>query len=860
MSAEEWDQIKRLFSAALALPETERADYLENACGGRNDLLATVEELLVNHSQMATGSGMLAEPAPAALAVGELVANRYRLVRFIARGGMGEVHEVFDERLRVRLALKTLRPELAVDREAMARFERELLITREVSHDSLCRMFDFVEHETARGRLPCLTMELLEGESLAERLARQRPLDRETALLYIRQIGAAMTTLHEQGIVHRDLKPSNVMLAKRRHRPQQAVVTDFGLAKMKNSDTELFQSQFNLQVGAPYFMAPELLRCEDHSVASDVYSFGLVIDEMITTRRAYSAESIQALYFAKLWEDPIPPRDRSVGLPDHWNDVVLGCLERDTRRRFASVAEVVRRLESPVSQHRPYMGRRAVLTAGIGATVASVGAAAVIRSQAPNATVGVFDIENRTAKPFDYLCRGTVAELMRRLSNLGGVKALRLYATRRGELAKKQGFSLDGALEGEPGKMRLIMQLFDNSAGRVLWSKDFGSRLSQPDGGVKVSNVLDLQSEIAAQTIAALEGALGLGFRLRVALRRWQHGSSFAVGSPTSSNTAFDDFLRGQMLLQEGTPASVPAAVESFDRAVAEDPHFALAWAALAQAHLAWMNLNHARSEESGRSARFGAERALEEDGELPEAHAAMGAVRQNEWDWRGALQSFDYALRLKPRFPRVLRWRAGLLLQFARFEEAIQAMEQALEIDPYDRTSASGHGLTLLFAGRVREAIQFLEDAVAGRDLTSARFNLGQAYARQAYLLGNSGSAALYAKALQQAEIVARSESKRPRLSTQMFALTYSLCTPPTAALPYVRELEEDVFQNGGSPVRLAWIYAIQKETDKALELLERALLARDASLYYIRVNPFLENLRKQQRFEAIVAAMQLT
>ena len=141
-----------------------------------------------------------------------MVAGRYRVVRFLAHGGTGEVYEVFDERLKLRLALKTLRSDLSSDRSALARFERELLVARQVSHENLCRLFDLVEYDTPVGPIPCLTMELLEGESLSERLARERPLDLETAREFVRQIGRGLTALHEHGIIHRDLKPSNVLI------------------------------------------------------------------------------------------------------------------------------------------------------------------------------------------------------------------------------------------------------------------------------------------------------------------------------------------------------------------------------------------------------------------------------------------------------------------------------------------------------------------------------------------------------------------------------------------------------------------------------------------------------------------------
>ncbi|MEO8372907.1 MAG: protein kinase [Candidatus Solibacter sp.] len=860
MTAAEWERVKSLFSASLAVSEAQRAAFLADACGDRKDLLRTLEELLANHAESVSTTHSVGESGTTVLNDGDLVAGRYRVVRFMAHGGMGEVYEIFDERLKLRLALKTLRSELLSDRTALARFERELLIARDVSHENLCRLYDLVEHDTPSGPVPCLTMELLDGESLAERLSRERPLDLATALEFAQQIGRGLAALHDHGIIHRDLKPSNVMLATRRNRPQQAIVTDFGLAKAKDPDRVLFESQPDVRAGAPYFMAPELLRREDPSIASDVYAFGLIVDEMVTTRRAYSSESLHALYFSKLWERPTPPRERANNLPAHWNSAILRCLEIEPEQRFGSVAEIAGALEGDVRARPRPMTRRMVFAATVAVPVL-LGGAALRTLAAPQAvSIGVFDIDNRTDHEFDYLCRGTITELIRRLGQVEGIEVMRLYSTRDGATsAGTNRFALDGVMERQDSRLHLRMQLFDKVARAYVWSHEFVREVGKETGQTRVLNLLELQGEIAGSAVEATEHSLGVIYRAEAGLRRRFRTGGFSIGSPTMSNSAFDHFLRGQTLLQESTPASLPAAVESFERAVAEDSRFALAYAGLAHAYLMWLNYDQMRSQELAQKARQSAERAINEDPSLPEGHVGMAGVQQYEWNWEGALQSFDQALRLKPRFPRALRWRAGLLLQFGRFDEAVAGMYQALALDPYDRTASAGHGLTLLFAGRVRDSIRLLEEALEGREMVLGRFNLGQAYARHAFLLKDASSPQWFEKALRQAEMVALAEGKQPKLATQMFALFHSLKGDLEAAAPYVRRMEDELLQAYGAPVRLAWMYSVQGAVERALNLLERALVQRDPSLIYVRVNPFLENSRSHPRFQAVVSAMRL-
>src|SRR5262249_39103647 len=147
-------------------------------------------------------------------------------------------------------------------------------------------------------------------------------------------------------VIHRDLKPSNVMLTRRKDGNVRAVVMDFGLAKLDDPDGDFYDSRTDIQAGAPYFMAPELLRSEKPSIASDIYSLGLVIDELVTRTRAFSATSLGALYFAKLWEQPVEPFKRAIDLPDNWGRVIIRCLESKAEARFHSAREVIHALES----------------------------------------------------------------------------------------------------------------------------------------------------------------------------------------------------------------------------------------------------------------------------------------------------------------------------------------------------------------------------------------------------------------------------------------------------------------------------------------------------------------------------------
>jgi tetratricopeptide (TPR) repeat protein len=331
----------------------------------------------------------------------------------------------------------------------------------------------------------------------------------------------------------------------------------------------------------------------------------------------------------------------------------------------------------------------------------------------------------------------------------------------------------------------------------------------------------------------------------------------------TANSVAMDYYVRGNTLLQEGTSESVHSAIDSFQRAVAVDPHFALAYASLSEAYLHLKNFGFDNDRELIRSAEGFAERAVTEGPRVAEGHAALGAVRQWQWNWADAEKSYDEALRLKPSFARARRWRAGLVLQFARFDEAISETRKAMDQDPFDRSAMSGFGLVLLFAGRYQEAVDTLKKGIGDRDMPNPRHNLCQAYIKLGSLSKGAEAENYFRLALAEAASVAaierRSAGYQSELSSRMYALTYSARGQLQEAEPFLKKIEATVQSGREGPGVLAMIYACQNRTQEALNMVERAISVHDPFVLYLRVHVFLENLRGQPRFEALLRNLRL-
>ena len=273
---------------------------------------------------------------------GDVVAGRYRVLRFLERGGAGQVYEVEDLELGDRAALKTLHQRLASSREALDQFKREILLARTVTHENVCRLFEFGRHESAgdgKDRL-FVTMELLEGETLSERIRRRGPFELAEALGLASQIAAGLAAAHRQGVIHRDVKGSNVLLVQRPDGSTRAVVSDFGLALATSAEEPGAEvpSPSRLE-GTPLFMAPEQVEGGAVSAATDVYALGVLLYHMLTGRWPFVGDSPVSTALLRIEQDPDPPEKYLPDLDPRCRRLILRCLERDPARRFTSAVE-----------------------------------------------------------------------------------------------------------------------------------------------------------------------------------------------------------------------------------------------------------------------------------------------------------------------------------------------------------------------------------------------------------------------------------------------------------------------------------------------------------------------------------------
>jgi tetratricopeptide (TPR) repeat protein len=542
-------------------------------------------------------SGGSTLPAPAAerapcFVVGDSVGGRYRVLHFIARGGMGEVYEALDEELHLRVALKAVAERSG---SALTRFRREVTLARRVTHRNVCRIYEIGFQPVGEETVPFCSMELLSGPSLATRLLRG-PLDPAEALPLVRQMAAGLLAAHEAGVVHRDLKSSNVMLVPDAGGGVRAVITDFGLARAEASCTgegALVVTSDQSMLGTPAYMAPEQVEGKPVSPATDVYALGVVMFEMLTGELPFRAESPLRTATLRLTEPPPSPASRRPGLDPRWNAVILRCLAREPTQRFARATDVVAALEAgPPAVRRGRTLRALALLVGLAALAvllaartarAPAGLASgripVTAAGASGRTLLVLDptvdgppVRTWLATALGELLRGelaspgrlhpqagdTVAELERELELDRATAALpatlaRLHARTPAQLL------VEGTARGED-PIALEVKIVDVMTG---------------------STVIAEREAVGASDLAA--GCARLGQRLRHALG--VTAADDATGERPVRWLPADP--QAARLYAEGLARSrahdYPGAVAALERAVAAEPAFGLAHLALYQ-------------------------------------------------------------------------------------------------------------------------------------------------------------------------------------------------------------------------------------------------------------------------------------
>jgi TolB-like protein/tetratricopeptide (TPR) repeat protein len=654
----------------------------------------------------------------------------YEILSAIGAGGMGEVYRAKDPRLGRDVAIKVLPQSLVASPDALARFEREAKAVAALSHPNILSIFDFGTHEA----IPYAVTELLEGETLRGKLD-TGPISQKLAVDYGLQIAKGLSAAHERGVVHRDLKPENLFVTKDGH----VKILDFGLAKrveavspdkQTSGPTVSGHTEPGTVMGTMGYMSPEQVRGLPVDHRSDIFSFGTILYELLTGKRAFKKDTASDT-MAAIMRDELPELSESGrNISPALDHVVRHCLEKDRDNRFQSAKDIAFALSEASSptfvSGAQFVGRPPVARSKAVFLVAAAVFLAVLagvflwrRSRTGAAEtervkrVAVLPFENQGPPEDDYFADGIADEVRGKLTSLPGLQVIaRASSTPYKKTTKtpKQiaeelnaPYLLTGTVRWEKAaggsRVHVTPELVDVThpeTPTATWQQPFDAALT---------DVFQVQSEIATKVAHALGRVIGATEEKQLSKK------------PTQNLSAYDAFLKGRDAQGEGRgtdPASVRKALGFYEQAVALDPDFVDAWAELSQA-ASLLYANGVPTAALGERARQAAEKAIALAPEKAEGYAALGGYeRLVKNDLGRAAEQYEKGRRLAPGDSRFLFATALVEQGLGRWEESLEHLRQAERLNPLSVPNKRVLGFTLLRMRRYSEAREALDRALA--------------------------------------------------------------------------------------------------------------------------------------------------
>jgi eukaryotic-like serine/threonine-protein kinase len=683
------------------------------------DLDATmVEGMLPPLPPLRPGSTRIPTPAPM-LRPGEVLGGRYEIVQLLGEGGMGAVYKARDRELDRPVALKLIRPEMASNPSILARFKQELLLSRQVTHKNVIRIYDLGDADGVK----FITMEFVEGRDLRELIREKQKFPPAEAVEIMQQICQALEAAHSVGVIHRDLKPQNVM----REASGRILVMDFGLARTVEGDG---MTQVGALVGTMEYMSPEQALAKELDQRSDLFTAGLILYELLTGKMPFKAESALASLIKRTQERAIPVSDHDGSIPGVLTGIVSKCLERDPNLRYQSASEMLRDLDAwqgnragatlgfqadvkPWGQTVPWpllMGIATVLVLGVVGYVFRgplFSSTAKNSASAPALSLAIVPFRNASGDPAEDWLGPSIADMLS--TDVG--QSARLRTVSQDQLHQVlSDLRIAPNASMEPATLRRLAEF--SNADTLVWGQysKFGNQIRIDATVQDLKHDHSVPIRIEAVDEKDIPGAVD---RLAASIRNNLSFSSDVIKElqassfqPSSqSPAALRDFGQGVQLLRDGKNLD---AVKVLQTATEKDPQFALAYSRLAEADSALgfdtqaeqfsrkavdlsqplplaekylIEANHAYIMKDNKKAIQAFENLTKTFVDNTDVEYTLGSLYSDNGEYDKARGQFTKILKANPKNIRAL-WQMGMLeYQQENFQAALEPLNQGLSL-----------------------------------------------------------------------------------------------------------------------------------------------------------------------------------
>jgi len=795
------------------------------------------------------------------LETGTLFAERFQVIEKLGMGGMGRVYKVYDTKIKEKIALKLLKPEITFEEKTVERFRSEIRLARRIAHKNVCRMFDWGEFS----RLFYITMEYVPGENLKNVIRMSGPLHVNKTVQYAKQICEGLTEAHRWDVVHRDLKPHNIMID-----PTGTVrIMDFGIAR--SVQTKGWTGE-GIAVGTPEYMSPEQAEGQDVDTRTDIYSLGIILYEMITGKVPFEGETTLSILRKQEFEPPIPPKEWNPQIPESLNRLILKCLEKKKERRYQNAEEVLQDLStiptdavpSPKVQRRtaprfsipgsrsrlwPWLGAGLILLvlAVSGYLLLKPGRRAIpevipdagVKGKTQKVQLAVFPFDVVGLDSEQYSSGTDVAgDIRRRMVNLEGLAVQATYSSEwlkksdnRLEEIRKVGleYILEGTVSIDKAQITVKPSLSDAQSGRIIWTNPYTENL---EGGF--SRVADKISDDVA-------GYLNL---------RFPEGRLPLEGE-TDNTDVYISMHKGQELenkyRESGRIEDFEEAVRLYKKAIDLDPNYALAYVNLG-------NVWEGRFVETNKPEDLATmvgyfRKAYEKDSSIAEVQVGLGWAYFHQGEFDKAFACFQRALKIDPDGAEV-NYNAGSFLRSMGLDAlALKHYQRAIGPDPYNDSNYELGALCAWNLGDYQNAERLIKKAL---NITPESPRIHLQYARILTSMKNFEAAAM--------EITRAETIQPPILEIQM------LIRQRRALILAARGEKEkalSLVQGVADPYRyeITNLYSLVGMKDEAIRYIKKGneegfQLIKDYLYPYplLMSNPFFENLRNDPRFQEVV------